>query len=103
MPRLNAKLALPLLAAVTIVALSAFAPTPAAVPSAEAACGAHFSGYWISAEWETCDWDFGCWINPFEPNNINIWHQRWCRYVYDENWYICGMECYDGETRRGCC
>lgn len=104
MLKLSPRIALPLLAAVTVVALAAFAPGPATTPAVEAACGAHYSGYWLSSQWETCDtWDFWCWVDPSQPDNVNILHQRWCRHKYDEAWRYCGTECYDGEIRRGCC
>lgn len=78
MLKLNPRIALPLLVAVIVVTLFAFAPGSAIIPTAEAACGAHYSSYWLASQWETCTWDFGCWINPYEPNNINILHQQWC-------------------------
>ena len=34
---------------------------------------------------------------------IDITYQRWCRNKYDERGHYCGTDCYDGETRKGCC
>lgn len=101
---LSPRIALPLLVAVVVVALAAFTPGPASTPTVEARCGAHYGGYVVIRSEITCNtWDFGCWINPNEPDNINIRHERICRDMYDENWRYCGTRCYDKDTRLGCC
>lgn len=100
---ISPRIALPLLIAVAVVALAAFAPGPAATPAVEASCGASYGSYYLSSSWETCTWDFGCWANPSEPNNIDTLYQRYCRDKFDENGRYCGTQCYTGKTRRGCC
>jgi hypothetical protein len=103
MIRLNSKLGFVLLTAALIIALSAFAPTPASTPVAEAGCGAHYGDWYTQSTWTTCTWDFGCWINPWTPDNVSQFWTRRCRAKYDDAWRYCGTDCSDAANNQGCC
>lgn len=103
MLRLNPRVGLPLLVAVAVVALAAFAPASAATPVAQAGCAA---GWWYgtpsSSTYTTCEWDFGCWINPFTPNGVTKNCTRTCTPKYDR-YGFCGTDCTDSCQSNGVC
>jgi len=71
--KLNVKVGIPLLIAIAIAMLLTFGPGPVSVSQAEArSCqnGWWFCGPSTVTQSTKCTWDFGCWANPYEPNNV---------------------------------
>ncbi len=91
------------LVATLLATAYAFTPSQLTTPEVQAGCGQTVSGWVNVGSWETCNWDFGCWINPHEPNNIKKHFTRWCRNKYDERNVFCGTDCYEQVGTPGCC
>jgi hypothetical protein len=105
MTKLNPRVGIPLVIAVVVVALASFAPGLAPVTTAQArACQ---SGWWYGTErvvstYLSCIWDFGCWLNPMEPNGEWQACDRICADKYDRVGY-CGTDCWDECWETGDC
>jgi len=64
-------------------------------------------GWWygperVVAHYTRCEWDFGCWINPWQPNGEWRDYDRVCKDKFDQYGY-CGTDCWERRTGTGGC
>jgi hypothetical protein len=106
MLKLNRRIGVLFLIAVLVA--TAFSFSPGLTPPTTVQAATCYTG-WYYTSWQmtggtfyTCPWDFGCWINPNEPNGEIQQCQRWVRYKIDI-YGVCGTEYKNTCLETGVC